>query len=90
MISVAFTTSFLRKVKQIEKVNKILFEEISQKIELFRDRSNHRTLKVHKLHGDLKKFFAFSVNYKVRIVFEYIGMNKVVLHGLDDHDVYKR
>lgn len=48
MIRVAFTKSFLRKVKRIEKSDKALFEEIFKKIELFKNRENHHILKFSK------------------------------------------
>ena len=90
MIKVGFASSFVRKIKRVEKVNKALFEEAFEKIELFKFRVNHRSLKVHKLHGDLKKYFAFSVNHAIRIIFEYIEEDHVILHELDDHSIYKR
>lgn len=84
-IKVLFKPTFLRKVK---KCNILLQEEIQEKIELFKNRTNHKQLKVHKLTGRLLSKYSFSVNYKIRIVFIYISKDKVVLLSLGDHDVY--
>ena len=56
-------------VRQYNKLDESLQEEVLEKIELFKNKENHTSLKVHKLHGRLKENFSFSVNYKFRIVF---------------------
>lgn len=65
-----------------------LREEAVEKINLLKDIKNHRLLKVHKLHGPLSGWFSFSVNYKARIVFEYVSRTEVALLSIGDHDVY--
>ena len=88
MIRVRFTFSFIKHLKHLEKD---LFSEVLEKIELFKNPKNHPLLKVHKLHGRLSDFYSCSVNYKTRIVFEYGTKNKkeAWLHFVGDHDVYK-
>lgn len=88
MIEILFKPSF---IKQMNKLEKELAEEVIEKIELLKNPVNHVQLKVHKLHGRLSSFFSFSVNYKVRVVFEYTSKDKkqVVLLVVDDHDLYK-
>jgi plasmid maintenance system killer protein len=77
MITVMYAPTFVRIYKGIEPALK---EEIKEKIEQFRYPKNHTTLKVHKLHGRLKNTYSFTVNYKIRIVFEYEneGKNKKI------------
>lgn len=88
MIIIHYSGSFLRRYK---KYSKELQKDIKDKIQLFEDISNHQSLLVHKLKGHLKSEYSFSVNYKVRIVFEYLGNTRkeVVLLSMGDHDVYK-
>ena len=86
MINVVYTKSFVRRFKKLEND---VEEEAFKKIELFKNRSNHRVLKVHKLHGDMKDSFSFSVNQKVRIVFRYLSDEEVILIAIDDHDIYR-
>lgn len=56
-------------IRQFNKLEELLQDEIIEKIELFKDKKNHKQLKVHKLTGKLKDFYSFSVNYSYRIVF---------------------
>lgn len=76
-------------VRQVDKLEKDLQEEVFEKIELFKSTTNHKILKVHKLHGRLKDCFSFSVNYEFRIVFAYINKKQVRLIAIGDHDMYK-
>ena len=64
-------------------------DEVLEKIKLFQDESNHQPLKMHKLHGELKACYSFSVNYKIRIVIDYLSKNEVALLAVGDHDLYK-
>ncbi|MCH7529879.1 hypothetical protein IIB50_02065 [Patescibacteria group bacterium] len=75
--------------KQFRKLEQSLQEETLEKIELFKDKNNHKQLKVHVLHGRLKDRYSFSVNYKFRIVFMYLSKNEAVLLAIGDHYVYK-
>ena len=76
-------------VRQYQKLEQQLQEEILEKIGLFKNPKNHKRLKVHKLTGHLSGRYSFSVNYKIRIVFSYLSKKEVVLFALGDHDVYK-
>ncbi|MBI3019884.1 MAG: type II toxin-antitoxin system mRNA interferase toxin, RelE/StbE family [Parcubacteria group bacterium] len=84
-MKVLFKPTFVR---QFDKLEVALQEEIEEKIELFKDRENHKLLKVHKLHGRLVKWYSFSVNYKMRIIFSYLSEQEVVLLAIGDHKVY--
>lgn len=85
MIRVAYTPSFIKQAKALE-VN--VFGEAIRRIELFKNPKNHKILKVHKLHGRLKDCCAFSVNHRIRIIFEYVGKSEVLLHDVGGHEVY--
>ncbi len=75
-------------IRQFNKVSKNLQEEVLEKIELFKDISNHQALKVHKLHGKFHDCYSFSVNYKYRIVFSYVTKTEVSILAIGDHDIY--
>ena len=85
MLQIAFKPSFVRQFKQLEKD---LRDEVEEKIELLKNRENHKILKVHKLHGPLADTWSFSVNYKVRIVFEYETKNQAALLAIGSHEIY--
>ncbi|MDO8408251.1 MAG: type II toxin-antitoxin system mRNA interferase toxin, RelE/StbE family [bacterium] len=86
MITVGFTPEFFRHLKKLSlQLQALSFE----RIDLFRDKSNHRRLKVHKLHGKYQGFFGFSVDRKYRIMFEWISKNEARLHTVGDHSIYE-
>jgi mRNA-degrading endonuclease YafQ of YafQ-DinJ toxin-antitoxin module len=86
MLEIIYVPSFIRAV---HKLPKDLQDEAIEKINLFKSIQNHKLLKVHKLHGQFKGNFAFSVNYKFRIAFEYISKTEVLFLDIGDHDIYK-
>lgn len=84
-ITVKYTTGFVR---QYTKLSIELREEVREKIELLKESKNNEKLKVHKLKGRLSGRYSFSVNYKYRIMFEYIDKKNIVLLTIGDHDIY--
>ena len=86
MLEINYKPSFVSSYDEAEMSLKV---EIKEKIALFRNKNNHKCLKVHKLHGALKDCYSFSVNYKIRIVFRYLSKNEVTLLALGDHALYK-
>lgn len=85
-MEIAYKPTFLRELK---KLSHPLQEEAMEKIERFRNPKNHSSLKVHALHGKLKGYLSFSVNYRYRIVFLWEIKNKsTVLVAIGDHSVY--
>ncbi|MEI7463559.1 MAG: type II toxin-antitoxin system mRNA interferase toxin, RelE/StbE family [Candidatus Taylorbacteria bacterium] len=79
--------------KKFEREYKKLSREIKLKIELreviFRKDPYSPTLKTHKLSGELEDFLSFSIDFKYRIVFEFIDDKDVFFHSVGDHDIYK-
>lgn len=86
MIIVSYKPSFIKKVRHLDQE---LYEEVLDKIELFKDVRNHSLLKVHKLHEHFKDCYSFSVDYRIRILFQYESKNEVALLSVGDHDVYR-
>ena len=84
-MEVSFTRAFFKRLNKFEEEFK---ENVLEKIDEFRDSKNHKRLRVHKLHGKFYKFYSFSVNYKTRIVFEYVSKTEVALLSIGDHDIY--
>lgn len=76
-------------IKEFNNLANDLQEEILEKIKLFKDISNHKNLKVHKLNGKFNKFYGFSVNYNYRIIFEYKSKKEIHFLSVGTHDIYK-
>lgn len=86
MILIEYAPSFERIFKKLPKALK---EEIIEKIDLFADPKNHERMRVHKLHGQLKGFYSFSVNFKYRIVFSWASKTHATILTVGDHSVYE-
>ena len=86
-MKVSFKPIFIR---QYNKLHPAFQEEVLEKIELLKDKGNHKHLKVHNLHGRLAGRYSFSVNYKTRIVFAYLSKQEIALLAIGDHEVYDK
>lgn len=88
MIEVGYSVEFARIFK---KLTQPLQQEIREKIELFKHKKNHPLLKVHKLHGPHAGTWSFLINYRYRIIFEYLDRKKqsVALVTVGDHSIYE-
>lgn len=85
-MTVGYTPSFIRAYKHLPSS---LQHEIKEKIVLFMEDPKHASLRVHKLKGRLQDRWSFSVNYKYRIVFQFVSPDEVIFLTVGDHDVYK-
>ncbi len=86
MIEIEYAPAFLN---QLKKLPTDLQHEAIEKIALFKERTNHRQLKVHKLKGAMAGKLSFSVNYSYRIVFKWLPDDGAGLLAIGDHDIYK-
>jgi mRNA-degrading endonuclease YafQ of YafQ-DinJ toxin-antitoxin module len=86
MFGISITPNFQR---QFSKQEEDLKEEILEKLELLKNKLNHQTLKVHKLKGKLSGRYSFSVNYRIRIIFNFLDKDEIILLAVGDHDVYR-
>jgi addiction module RelE/StbE family toxin len=87
VVSIVYAPKFVRQLKKLEpKIRK----EAEKKIEIFINKPSNPVLRLHKLHGGLSDCWAFSVNFKFRIVFEVLPGGEYGFLRIDDHDVYKK
>lgn len=80
-----FTSRFLRSLR---KISPEIQKDIISATEEFGDKNNHKKLGLHKLHGEMKAYHAFSANFYYRIIIK-ITKNKVYFMDVGTHDVYK-
>ncbi len=86
MVRVGYKPAFIRALK---KLPHLLQREARERIAEFEEDPTKPSLRAHKLTGELKGVWSFSVNYNYRILFEYVDKKTVVLLTIGDHDVYK-
>jgi mRNA-degrading endonuclease RelE of RelBE toxin-antitoxin system len=80
-----YTARFLRSLK---KLDVRIQTDVINAIEEFKDSKNHKKLDLHKLHGVMKKYHAFSANFYYRIVIR-IGKSCIYFIDVGTHDVYQ-
>ncbi|OGF62888.1 hypothetical protein A2926_01345 [Candidatus Giovannonibacteria bacterium RIFCSPLOWO2_01_FULL_44_40] len=62
-------------------------QKAERKESIFRANPKDGRLKTHKLHGELRDFWSFSVDVKYRIIFEFDG-DDITFLDIGDHDIY--
>ena len=84
-MKIFYSSEFLRKYKQLPQKIKIKAEK---REEIFRKNPFDARLKTHKLQGELDGSWAFSVDFKHRIVFAFEGKNTARFYSIGGHSVY--
>ncbi|MBI4035560.1 type II toxin-antitoxin system RelE/ParE family toxin [Candidatus Daviesbacteria bacterium] len=84
--TVKYSYSFFKGLKRFPK-NQLKF--LSKQETIFRSNIFDPRLKTHKLKGELKEFYAFSISYHWRIVFHLEDEDTVVFDLIETHQVYR-
>ena len=82
MISAVWDEAFKRSYRKRIKKN----DERRRRMELFLASPFSTQLRTHKVSGKLEGQWAFSVDDDCRVVFEFIGEDKVLLIDIGSHD----
>lgn len=86
MIEINFSSSFKRAFKKLIKGNPNVKKTFWQKVEIFINNPFHQSLKTHKLSGNLKDLWSFSIEYDVRVIFYFEDEEKIVFINIGSHD----
>lgn len=86
MTEIAFSSSFKRAFKKRMAGRNPLEEKFWKRLEIFRDNPYDPRLRTHKLSGDLQEFWSFTVEYDVRVVFQFAGKDRAVFQDIGTHD----
>ena len=78
MTEVSFYPAFIKTFKKKAKNNPILIKNFQEKLEIFIINPFDPRLKTHKLSGELKDFYSFSLDYDNRIIFSFYDKQKVI------------
>ncbi len=83
-MEIFYSKRFLRSFKKLPSDIKDKLEEKEGVIikDIFAS-----SLKTHKLNGIFEGFYAFSVDYKNRVIFEIVD-DRIVFYDVGDHDIY--
>lgn len=80
-----YTAKFLRSLK---KLPDLVQGDIIASVEEFKNSKNHKKLNLHKLHGEMKAYHAFSANFYYRVVIK-IHKKTIYFMEVGTHNVYK-
>ena len=84
-----YTYDVSRKfVKSFKRYNIKTKKKITQKIDVFLEDPYQPALKTHKLTGKWKDYWAFSIEYNVRIMFKFVANDKVEFINFGPHGIY--
>ena len=61
----------------------------TEKDQIFRANPFDARLKTHTLKGRLKGLWSYSVDYRHRILFEFLPHGEALYHDIGSHDVYR-
>lgn len=84
-MEIFYTSRFRREAKRLPVT---LRRTVEDRLSLFITDPFHPSLKTHKLSGSLKGFLSFSIDYRIRIIFEFVEKSDVLLHSIGDHSIY--
>ncbi|MBE9015590.1 type II toxin-antitoxin system mRNA interferase toxin, RelE/StbE family [Chroococcidiopsis sp. CCALA 051] len=85
-MEVSFSSSFKRAFKKRIKSDVDLEARFWQKLEQFIIAPFAPSLKTHKLSGNLKEFWSFSIDYDQRVLFYFTEDGKAVFVDIGSHD----
>lgn len=82
---ITYSSHFAKAFKALPNVVK---KQAIQKEKIFREDCFGQRLKTHKLKGELKEYWSFSVNYSHRILFEFQDDGEVGFIDVGTHSIY--
>jgi mRNA-degrading endonuclease YafQ of YafQ-DinJ toxin-antitoxin module len=85
-MTILYLPRFAREYRRLPEQIKLIAEK---KETIFRNDPFNSQLKTHKLHGGLDGFWAFSLNYKFRIIFDFADNETARFYSVGDHDIYE-
>lgn len=89
MKRITFSPTFDKKLKAISQKDKQLTSKIQKQLKVFQTNTNHPSLRIHKLRGQLQNVWSMSVTNSFRLIF--IEDAEYYFFDLGEHnDIYKK
>ena len=86
MIELIWDQKFKKSLKKRLGKSDELTDKFKSKIKLFEEDPFNPILRTHKLSGILKDYWAFSIDYNLRVIFKFIDSNTALLIDIGTHD----
>ncbi len=84
-MQIYYSSKFAREYRKLPRAIKLRAETTEK---LFRANPSHPKLKIHKLGGRLKEYWAFSIDAHYRIIFEFYKQDIIWFHSVGNHSIY--
>ncbi len=84
---IGVTSEFRRDYR---KLSEELKGKLKHKGKIFAESPFHPFLRTHTLSGKLAGFWSFSIDNRIRVMFEFCGETKILLHRVGDHSIYRK
>ena len=78
-----------RYKKSFRRLHSRIQDKAIEKIIVFKNNPFGPELDTHKLHGEKKEEWAFSIDYSYRISFIFLEGGKILFTDVGTHDIYK-
>jgi len=75
--------------KEYKKLPQEIKDKAKEKEKILAKYPFDKRLKTHKLQGKLNDYWAFSIDYKYRIVFGFHTENIIRFYAIGTHSIYK-
>ena len=86
MTEIVFSSAFKRALKKRVEGRKALEEKFWRRVEIFTGNPYDPRLRTHKLSGELKEYWSFTIEYDVNVIFQFVQKNRVVFEDIGTHD----
>ncbi len=86
MIAV-FPTGQFRK--SFQRLPKVIQEKAVRRDKIFQKEPFQQSLETHKLKGNLKKYWSYSVDKHYRVLFRFEKKNLAIYFDIGTHEIYK-
>ena len=85
-MNIEYSPKFAKQFKKLPREIKVSALKCEK---LFRENPFNPKLKIHKLHGTLREYWAFSISYDYRVGFTFMENQIVRFHAIGNHNIYK-
>lgn len=85
-MEIYYSSKFSRAYKRLPLSVKISSEKAEK---IFRKNPFSKRIRTHKLHGKYRKYHAFDITDKYRIMFQFLKDGNAAFINVGTHDIYK-
>jgi len=85
-VTVSYSRAFLKKLSRLPQR---LVDQAQERETIFRENPFDSRLETHKLHGDDRDAWAFSINRRYRIKFIFLTATSALFLDVGTHDIYR-